>query len=251
MALDFQILGSSSSGNSGLLKSTEAKILIDAGFTAKKLKQLLANAEKSIDNVDAVFFTHEHTDHTQGLRGLSRHPHLQFFANQDTAETLQRNLARPVKWNIFETGHTFRFKDLEISSFSIPHDAQDPVGFLFKDTGVNKSLAWVTDLGHLPRHVKEKVRHAETLVIECNYDPSLLESDTKRPWPIKQRIKSRHGHLSNQDAFEFIAQTLDPKWQRIFLVHLSRDCNCVDRVRKTFAPLINNGNPYNIEIVAP
>jgi phosphoribosyl 1,2-cyclic phosphodiesterase len=109
-------------------------------------------------------------------------------------------------------GTDFTFRDLKVRSFALPHDAYDPVGFTFnwgEDGDLftpARSLAWVTDLGYVPEHVKEHIRHVHTLVIEANYDEELLERDERRPWSIKQRIRGRHGHLSNNAAFDLVTE---------------------------------------------
>lgn len=249
MSFHFQILGSSSQGNSAFLKTADAKILIDAGFTGKKIEALLESIGEDIDTIDAIFLTHEHSDHSSGVKGLSRKNHIHFFANRDTASSLQSKLIRPVNWHLFETGSTFHFKDLEITSFSIPHDAYDPVGYVFRCG--ERSLAWATDLGYIPKLVQEKIKEVEILILESNYDEFLLNEDTKRPWSIKQRIKGRHGHLSNDAAFEFISNTQSPYWRQIYLAHLSRDCNNVKQVESLFSPLLCPKTPFKIEIVNP
>ncbi len=249
MSFNFQILGSSSSGNSGLLCTPNTKILIDVGFSGKKIETLLKSVGENIDNIDAIFLTHEHGDHSSGIKGLSKKTHLQFFANRDTANYLQSKITRPINWHIFETGTNFQYKDLDITSFSIPHDAYDPVGYIFRHG--ERSLAWVTDLGYIPKLVQEKISQVEILILESNYDENLLNEDTKRPWPIKQRIKGRHGHLSNEAAFDFISTTNSPSWEKIYLAHLSRDCNNVERIKNLFSPLLCPKNHFKIEIINP
>lgn len=255
--MEFQILGSSSAGNAAIIRTPQAKVLIDAGFSAKRLKILLQEVGETLDSINAVFFTHEHGDHTAGLRGLSRFPQVIFFSNKDTADCLQKKLDRTVKWQIFENGTTFAYKDLEIMPFSVPHDAYDPVGYVFKDLNESaqsplKSLGWVTDLGHIPTLVRERVKLVETLVIESNYDEETLDADVNRPWSVKQRIKSRHGHLSNQATFEFIlSMREEAAWKQIFLAHLSRDCNSVAKVKKLFQPLLFDNNLFTIDVIDP
>ncbi len=256
MAMRFTILGSSSSGNCSLLATNHCKILIDAGYSGKQLCKLLSSVGESIEHIDAVFLTHEHTDHTSGIRGLSRFRHLEFYANRSTARAVQSKLSRRPTWKLFETGSTFGFRDLEITSFAIPHDAYDPVGFVFKNGdgdlfAPHCSLAWVTDLGYVSELVKERVRHVDVLVLEANHDTEMLNKDTKRPWPVKQRIIGRHGHLSNVAAKELLDSLEKPWWKQVYLAHLSKDCNSVEKVSQTVA----NGNKvkrrYKITVVPP
>jgi phosphoribosyl 1,2-cyclic phosphodiesterase len=249
MSLNFQILGSSSGGNASFICTPEAKILLDVGFTGKRIEELLKNIGQNINEIDAVFLTHEHGDHSAGVKGLARKEDLRFFANRDTAQAIQGKMTRRVNWHLFETGTTFQYKDLEITTFSIPHDAYDPVGYIFKRQ--DKSLAWVTDLGYIPKLVQEKIREVEVLILEANYDEVLLDEDTKRPWSIKQRIKGRHGHLSNNAAFEFISNIDKPLWKQVFLAHLSKDCNNIEKIKSLFAPLLSRENSFAIEIINP
>ena len=196
---------------------------------------------ESPEDLDAVFITHEHSDHIAGLRGLSRFPGITFFANEDTARAASRGLKRPPRWHLFSTGTTFSFRDLEIASFAVPHDGSDPVGFTFTMGGEDlfrplHRLGWVLDLGYAPSLVREKIRSVHTLVLEANHDTELLRLDTKRPWSTKQRISGRHGHLSNEVACEVLTEGLPhAQWQEITLAHLSHDCNSLEAIRRSFA----------------
>lgn len=231
MAMRFCILGTGSAGNSALLVTENARVLVDAGFSGRKLTTLLANVGESLEHVDAVFITHEHGDHCAGIEGLKKFPHIRVFANAATARAVQAGLSYRPEWQVFETGSRFRFRDLDVESFSVPHDAQDPVGFRFT-TGHDddlfaprRSIAWITDLGHAPLHVREHIRECDVVVIESNHCPEMLKADTRRPWPTKQRISGRHGHLSNEATRALLAEVASPRWRRVYLTHLSRECN--------------------------
>lgn len=241
MAMRFCILGSGSAGNAALLVTEGARVLVDAGFTAKKLSALLAAAGESLQKIDAIFLTHEHGDHAAGLEGLKKFPHIRVFANESTRRAVQANLSWRADWQVFETGARFRFRDLEVESFSVPHDAQEPVGFRFTIGhegdlfAPRRSLVFLTDLGHAPQNVRERIRECEVVVIEANHCPELLKADAKRPWSLKQRIAGRHGHLSNDAARELLADVASPRWRRIYLTHLSRDCNSPAAVERALA----------------
>lgn len=243
MALRFCILGSGSSGNAALLDTGDTRVLVDAGFSARRLGELLAGVGESLARIDAVFLTHEHSDHAAALTGLARHPHIRVFANRATAEAVQRGLRHRPQWHLFETGATFRFRDLEVRSFSVPHDAQDPVGFVLAHghgdlLSPRHSLAWLTDLGHAPAHIRESIRDVDVLVVEANHCPQLLQADTRRPWSTKQRISGRHGHLSNDAARELLSSVAGARWRHVFLTHLSRDCNTAAAVEAACGPAL-------------
>ena len=258
MSSVFQILGSSSNGNCSLLRTENSTVLIDAGFSGKRIEQMLVDIGESLDTIDAVFITHEHSDHAQGVRGLSRRADLPIFANRDTAEALQKKFAKTINWQLFQTGATFRFRDIEVGSFTVPHDAYDPVGFTFH-WGIEgdllsprQGLAWITDLGYVPEYIKEYIKSVQILVLESNYDEDLLEKDPKRPWSIKQRIRGRHGHLSNDACYETVKNLNGcPHLREIYLAHLSKDCNSVECVQHKFANIVENNDNLSIHVIDP
>lgn len=243
MAMRFKILGSGSAGNCAVLCTDETRVLIDAGFTRRKLHQLLHEAGEHLERIDAVFLTHEHGDHAAGIDGLKAFPHIRVFANAATARAVQSRLRHAVSWQIFETGSRFRFKDLEIESFHVPHDAQEPVGFTFAHGleadlfSPRRSIAWLTDLGHVPLHIRERIRDVDVVVVESNHCPRLLQADMRRPWPTKQRISGRHGHLSNDGVRELLEAVASPRWRHVFLTHLSRDCNSHEAIELSLSGL--------------
>ena len=231
MAMRFCILGSGSSGNSALIVTESARILVDAGFSVRKLRGLIEAVGESLDRIDAVFLTHEHSDHAAAVEGLRKYPNIRIFANAPTARAIQDRLDHRPSWQIFETGSSFRFLDIDVDCFAVPHDATEPVGFRFtsgRDDDLfcpRRSIVWLTDLGHAPPSVRGRIGDCEVVVIEANHCPELLKADLRRPWPTKQRISGRHGHLSNEAAREVLASVASPRWRRIYLTHLSRDCN--------------------------
>ncbi|MGF1448407.1 MAG: MBL fold metallo-hydrolase [Opitutales bacterium] len=260
--MEFRMLGSSSSGNSALLKTADSLILIDAGFSARRLGQLMAKAGYRLEELDAICVTHEHADHCKGIGGLAKLAHLPVFANRHTARAIQSRLKHRPNWRLFENGRAFGFRDLTIQPFSVPHDAVDPVAFFF-ETGNDDlfspkcSLAWVTDLGHAPTLVRERIRSADCLVLEANHDNDLLDRDERRPWSTKQRIKGRHGHLSNAAAFSLLKECLSegarPAWRSLVLAHLSKDCNRPRLVEDCFEPLraATPAGPLALQVIDP
>ena len=184
MSLKIDILGSSSKGNCGLLTVDGSHYLIDAGFSGKQLKERLARYGLTLSDIEGVFLTHEHQDHAAGLKVLSKLSEIRFFANPKTAQAIKERYeitSRPFgdPWNTFETGDTLTFGDFTVQSFSIPHDAADPVGFLFRSE--EACLAWATDIGRLTPKIAEYLSQADALVLEANHDEELLWKHPHRP----------------------------------------------------------------------
>ena len=257
MAMRFRILGSGSAGNAALLETGNTRVLIDAGFSGRKLRQMLQESGTSFDEISAVFITHEHGDHTAGIDALKKHPNVTVFANAPTSRAVQAKLKHRAAWQIFETGSRFKFRDLEIDTFSVPHDAQEPVGFTFtagEDGDLftpRRTVALLTDLGHVPHNVRERMREVDVLAIESNHCAQLLQADHRRPWSTKQRISGRHGHLSNEGVREVLEELANPRWQHIYLTHVSKDCNSLDAVETSIGPLRERLSSCAISIVDP
>ncbi len=247
------VMGSGSAGNCALLTTTHCRLLVDAGLSARQLVGRLAQAGLTPDALDGVLLTHEHGDHASGLEVLCRrYKDLPIYCNKLTKEILCHaggSLATHRNWQIFPTGGDFEICDIGVQTFSVPHDAVDPVGYTFHHGAA--ALGYLTDLGFATKLVHERVRQATTLLIETNHDSALLQADTKRPWSVKQRIMSRHGHLSNEAAAAVVAQLLDggAKIRRTVLGHLSRDCNRPDLAISTVRRLGGDG-AASLEIIA-
>lgn len=220
--LEVTVLASGSSGNALLVRTASLRVLVDAGLSARKLQGLLAACSTEPSGLAGILLTHEHGDHARGLRVFVEKHGTPVFANPLTAHHLKSS-GVTAHWNLFSSGSRFSLGDLEILPFSVPHDAADPVGFVLQSNGT--SFAVLTDLGYATRQVVESVRGVHALLIETNHDEGLLQQDTKRPWSVKQRILSRHGHLSNSAAAEVVEAVATPNLRHVLLGHLSRDCN--------------------------
>ena len=246
-SISVKIVGSSSSGNCGLLINSGHYYLIDAGFSGKKIKEKLSPLGITPNDLSGIFITHEHQDHILGLKALSKIKDLKFYANYKTAQAIENQYKLNAAWCIFDTQDPFVVNDLEVKAFSIPHDASDPVGFLFKSE--NECCAWATDLGHITKEITPLLSSADILILESNYDTQLLWNHPTRPQYLKERIASQRGHLSNQEAFNFIKNTPN-HWQSIHLVHVSKDCNSVQLLKQLFQPLALSQH-FDLEIVDP
>jgi phosphoribosyl 1,2-cyclic phosphodiesterase len=223
------VLASGSSGNAALLATDTTRILVDAGLSAKELGRRLAALGEDIEKLDAVLVTHEHSDHIAGLPVLARKKNVRavIYASRLTAPAIDWGENTPCL-ETFQAGSEFAIGDIEVTSFSVPHDAADPVGFAFEAQGVRIGVA--TDLGYLPDSVKYHLRRSDILLLESNHDLDMLKVGPY-PWSVKQRVMSRVGHLSNLVMSDYLAQDLNPRTAHLILGHLSEHNNHPEIVR--------------------
>ena len=265
MSVKFTILGSGSSGNCAHLETENCRVLIDAGFSPRQIRQRLATIGRAPENLSAILITHEHTDHICGLLGLADKFQIPVFCNRETQEATiyafktkwssQRrpalngfeayDLKSKIDWRIFSTGDGFEVEDLRVETFAIPHDAQDPVGFLLQTAGGN--IGFATDLGHTTKLVIERTRAANVLVLESNHDVKMLQN-SRRSWSLKQRILGRHGHLSNEAAAEAAAQIMSAGLRHLYLAHLSRECNRPELAQHVMAEQLHHIGAAHVQL---
>lgn len=231
--IQMAVLGSGSGGNATLVRCGETCILVDAGLSAKQLVLRMESLGVSPDELDGILVTHEHSDHARGIDVLLRKRDIPVFANAFTREALEYKMKSEIPWRVFRSGQNFQLGELNVCSFCIPHDAAEPVGFVLHGQGVQ--LGMVSDVGHVTHLMREQLKGSHAVYIEANYDEVLLERDTKRPWSTKQRIASRHGHLSNGQTAEFLQEIACEKLGNVMLCHLSSDCNSPDIASRTVA----------------
>jgi phosphoribosyl 1,2-cyclic phosphodiesterase len=243
MSLRFTVLASGSTGNSLLVESEDAKVLVDAGLSAKKIEQLMEERGVKGEDLDALFITHEHSDHIKGAGALARKYDLPVYANEKTWEALNKHLGELAEKNkiIMETGSVVDFGKLQIESYTVSHDAADPVGYCFYEGEHKLSLA--TDLGYVSERVKEKIADSDALILESNHDIEMLRAG-KYPWNIKRRILGDTGHLSNEAAGEALAEMISGSTERVYLAHLSRDHNLMDLAKLTVNTILEERGIY-------
>lgn len=242
----FTILGSGSAGNCAYLEAGETRLLIDAGFSARRIRQHLAALQRTPETLTGILVTHEHADHINGLPQLAARLGLPVYCNRLTRDEIVHTFPEErFDFRLFETGASFEIGEVGVESFSVPHDAQDPVGFLLRTAEGN--LGFLTDLGHATRLVLERVRAAHVLVLEANHDVKMLQDDPRRPWSLKQRILSRHGHLSNDDAANALAEILSADLRHLYLGHLSRDCNRPELALQTITRRLEQLGAHHVQ----
>lgn len=231
MSLEVCVLASGSSGNSIYVASATTRILIDAGLSAKQVALRLEEIGVIPESINGICISHEHGDHVSGIRVLQKRHGIPIYTNAGTFSGIQRQpKSHEIAVKIFETGSPFEIGDITVEPFSVPHDAYEPVGFRLKTA--NSAVGIVTDLGMSTSLIRDKLKGCNVLIIESNHDEDLLQ-EAQRPWPLKQRIRSRQGHLSNTDAARLIADCASDKLEHVYLAHLSSDCNTPDTALRT------------------
>lgn len=221
------VLASGSSGNCIYVASGATRVLVDLGIGWRTLRPRLAELAVPGDGIQAVLFTHEHTDHCSGLPGFVRqNPQARLLANESTGAGIESGTsARDVTWDIFETGQPFTIGSLSIQSFAVPHDTGDPVAYVISDGAHRVGIA--TDFGVSTPVVRRHLTECDALVLESNHDVEMVKA-CSRPWSVKQRILGRQGHLSNEQSAHLLREVAGPRLRSVFLAHLSAECNTPD-----------------------
>jgi phosphoribosyl 1,2-cyclic phosphodiesterase len=244
------ILGSGSSGNCAYIETDETRILIDAGFSLRQIRKRLETIGRVPENLTAILITHEHADHVSSLPLLNEKLHIPIYCNRPTQEAAEYQFKTRLGCRVFETGASFEVGDIHVQTFSVPHDAQDPVGFLLRTSGGN--IGFLTDLGHTTRLVLERIRPAHALVVESNHDVKMLQDCPHRPWSLKQRILGRHGHLSNEAAADTVEQIMSAELRHLYLGHLSGECNRPELARRVMSDRLQKigANHVRLEVTS-
>lgn len=248
------VLASGSTGNTSLIETKQHKILMDAGLSGKKTKQLLKDIGVDIHDIDMVFLSHDHSDHSKGLGILMRrYPKLAAFANDGTWKYLnesQKIGKLPVdQINVIESGQTKTFGDLDITAFATSHDAAKPQYYVFTSGG--KRIAFLTDTGYVSQRVKAVIADCDAYLMEFNYDDLMLRNGPYS-WSLKQRILSDVGHLSNLDAGQALLDVVTSRTKHIFLAHLSQHNNTAKLAYDAAKEIMINGDanlPSDVKIV--
>lgn len=239
--MQFSVLGSGSKGNSYLIKEDDTIILIDVGFSLRELLKRLEKVSIEPKKIEAILITHEHWDHIKGLEGfLKIHP-IPVFCSNGTLNSLNFKLKTEIR--IIKGGEDFQIGKINISPFSIPHDASEPMAFSFS-IGCKK-IGFASDLGKVTLLVLEKLKNSNLIAIETNHDEKLLINGPY-PYNLKKRIKSTFGHLSNKDAVEAISKLISPSLKYIFPIHLSEVNNDPNLVKYYVEEILKVHSAENI-----
>lgn len=220
-------LASGSSGNAFLVQTDEVRVLVDAGVPLRSLIPALASQGLTPGGLDCILLTHEHSDHLASAAGLAR----RFAAPVVSTEgTLSRIQSRTVERQVVSPGDSLTLGDLRISTFSVPHDSADPIGYMFEDG--DSRVTFATDLGHVPQELIGILRRSNLLILEANHDVTRLWYGPY-PRPLKERVASANGHLSNDQTADCLAAVANGKPQWVWLAHLSETNNSPRRALQT------------------
>lgn len=239
MALHYSVLASGSTGNALYIETGQTKLLVDAGLTGKALQGLITQVDRDFHNIDALLVTHEHTDHIKGVGILSRKYNIPIYANTKTWKAMESLIGKidPALRFHFEVGDVKRFGDVEIESFSVSHDAADPMFYQFAHDG--RRLAHITDTGYVSDRMKGTIRGANDFVFESNHDVGMLQMG-HYPWSVKRRILGDYGHVSNEDAAVAMSEVIGADTRRIYLAHLSKDNNMKELARMSVSQTLQS-----------
>jgi phosphoribosyl 1,2-cyclic phosphodiesterase len=223
-------------------------------LSRKETFERLAALGVDPDSLNAILITHEHTDHIGGLPVLAKKREAKSGQEVQIPVYITHLTAPAVAWGgcepvleQFQAGSSFTIGDIDVASFSIPHDAADPVGYTFRAEGVKIAIA--TDLGYLPDSVRVHLRGSDVLLLESNHDLEMLKVGPY-PWSIKQRVMSRMGHLSNDAASQFIREDLDFRTSTLILGHISESNNHPALVEQAATEALNGRSLFTRLVIA-
>mgnify|MGYP001179646865 CR=1 FL=1 len=237
MGIKFCSLSSGSSGNCQYIETDRVRVLVDAGFSGKRIENLLSSIGVCPSTIDCMFITHEHRDHIKGAGVLSRRYDIPIFANEGTWTNMSNKIGelRDKNINIIQTDKDFEIGDLGILPFKVFHDAYEPVGYILYHKDIKITI--MTDTGWVNNEIRNKIKGSSLYLLESNHDVNMLKYG-KYPWYLKKRISSTQGHLSNDDAGEILSQVLLGEGEIILLAHLSQENNIPSLAQETVGKFV-------------
>lgn len=243
MDITFFCLASGSSGNCFYLSAGDTAILIDAGLSQRHVKKALKEKNLSLANVKGIFVTHDHADHIKGVSTLSNENVIPVYATAEVHKGMKKSycMTRDIDVPLvrkLEKGEELQLGSFTIHSFEVPHDGTDNVGYHISVDDINFCI--ITDVGHVTQEVAEHIGLANYLVLEANYDESMLEMG---PYPryLKDRISGENGHLSNASCGNALLNYATPELKHVWLCHLSEENNHPELARKTVESILHSG----------
>lgn len=216
------VLGSGSGGNVLVVECGSRRLMVDAGFSCREIESRLKQCQVDLDSFDGLVLTHEHSDHTRGAARFAKRHDLEVYATAGTLGELDLE-AKGIPTRVIRSGEALEIGSFEVEPFDIPHDAREPVGFVVEDSAGHR-VGLAADLGTWSQLVWGRLTDLDALVLETNHDLEMLRSGPY-PWPLKQRVAGRHGHLSNDEAARGLPDLISGRLKWVVLYHLSRTNN--------------------------
>lgn len=238
MSMNYCSLASGSSGNSHYISTENTKILLDVGMSHRYIKKALESIGESIESVDGIFITHEHTDHIKGLPMILKKQKIPVFITEPTFEKIKTKIREEDMDQVIivNSQTNLSIGDVAIQAFDISHDAADPKGYVFRHQ--DKKLSIVTDIGTMTDQIVEFITGSNFLVIEANHDVNMVMYGAY-PYYLKRRILSEFGHLSNEDAAKTILKVYKSgSLKNVVLAHLSKENNLPELAHLTVKRLL-------------
>jgi phosphoribosyl 1,2-cyclic phosphodiesterase len=218
----FACLGSGSKGNAWLVQAGRTRVLVDCGFGPREAARRLGRLGVGVEEVDAILVTHEHSDHGRGVAKLARQAACPVWLSHGSQAMLDATGEGPDRVEVILEHAPFALGDLEVTPYPVPHDAREPLQFLFSDGAVKFGL--LTDAGHVTPHMETVLRQCDALALECNHDVAMLQAGTYAA-SLKRRILGRYGHLDNQAAAALLAKVKGARLKHVVAAHLSQENN--------------------------
>lgn len=228
----FASLGSGSEGNALVVEAGRTRVMLDCGFGLRDALARLARLGVEPGSLSALVVTHEHDDHAGGVARLAARLGIAVWMTHGTLRALREPLPDQVVLSIFDPHQPFAAGDLRVEPFPVPHDAAEPVQYVFGDGA--RRLGVLTDAGVATAHMAEMLSGCDALVLECNHDPEMLEKGPYPP-PLKRRIASRLGHLANDASAELLSRLDRSRLQHVIAAHLSKTNNTPELARCALA----------------
>lgn len=232
----FACLGSGSEGNALVVEAGQTRVLLDCGFSIKETVSRLAALGLSPTDLTAILVTHEHSDHIGGVTRFSKKYAIPVYLSHGSQQYLSNLDQSPNKSQVIDSHTIFNIETLEIHPFPVPHDAREPIQFLFSDG--SHRLGVLTDTGMITPHIVSMLSGCDGLVLECNHDRTMLANG---PYPpsLKQRVGGRFGHLDNEAAADLLREIDTDRLQHIIAAHLSQKNNHPELARSALASALS------------
>jgi len=245
--MEFCSLGSGSSGNSFIVKNNQTILMIDCGFGMKETIDRLEKYQINPSEINAILLTHEHEDHIKGAFSLANKFQIPIYLSHGTYQMSHKKIndGYKIKFEILNNFDSFMIDDISVSPMPVPHDAREPLQYRFDS--MDKSIAIMTDLGKITKHVVQKLSRINLLVLEFNHDEKML-NDSDYPASLKKRINGQYGHLENKESLKLLSSINHPELSWVIAAHLSETNNKIELVKQMIFQIVDK-HSSNVDVI--